>query len=159
MQKAFTLIELLVVITIISILASMTIVGYNIIQRDTRDSARSAKTTIIAEALEKYYDKNNQYPPMATLAPPATVASVQTLLNIKDSDALVFPGTPTGTLAIATTGSPSASKLIYTGSNLEPSENGQCFSSVNGYCDSFTLQYISEAGQTITVKSRHNPTP
>jgi len=60
--SGFTIVELLVVITVIGILTTISLISFTRYQADTRDTQRSSKATILAEALEKYYDKNGEYP-------------------------------------------------------------------------------------------------
>jgi general secretion pathway protein G len=89
-NAAFTLIELLVVITVIAILASLTLAisgGAN--QKAALDKAR-AEVTAIANALEQYKSVNDAYPPAgsgntvpfaptgATIRPFYTAARIQT---------------------------------------------------------------------------------
>jgi general secretion pathway protein G len=83
---AFTLIELLVVVTIIAILAGLTLAisgGAN--QKAAMDKAR-AEVTAIANALEQYKIANDSYPaaggngtvPIATIRPFYQAAQIQT---------------------------------------------------------------------------------
>ena len=65
--RGFTIIEILIVVGIIGILATIGFIGFGRYQADTRDSERSSKATIIIEALEKYYDKNGEYPSCGAL--------------------------------------------------------------------------------------------
>lgn len=65
--NGFTIVEILVVIAIIGILATIGILSYSRVQANARDMQRSSKITIIAEALEKYYDKNGEYPGCADM--------------------------------------------------------------------------------------------
>lgn len=60
--SGFTIVELLIVIVVIAILAAITIVAYNGIQAQARDSQRKSDVASIAKALELYYIKNGQYP-------------------------------------------------------------------------------------------------
>ncbi len=66
-HKGFTMIEVLTVVTAIGILATIGVVSYIGVQKNTRDNQRTSQITIIAEALEKYYDKNGEYPDCPTL--------------------------------------------------------------------------------------------
>jgi len=60
----FTLIELLVVISIIGILASLTLVSYTGAQKQTRDTQRRSDLNQYRNALENYASANNGlYPP------------------------------------------------------------------------------------------------
>lgn len=60
--KGFTIVELLIVIVVIGILAAITIVAYNGIQKRTRDSTRTADTTGVMKAIEMYKAINGTYP-------------------------------------------------------------------------------------------------
>lgn len=61
-QMGFTIVELLIVIVVIGILAAITIVAYNGIQKRASDTRRHSDIEIITKALELYYIDNNRYP-------------------------------------------------------------------------------------------------
>jgi len=61
-KKGFTLIELLVVISIIGILAGLTLSSYSGAQKQARDTQRKADLTQLKTALEAYYSARNAYP-------------------------------------------------------------------------------------------------
>ncbi len=61
-EKGFTLIELLVVITIIGLLASITLVALNQVREKARDARRLSDMRQIMIALEMYYDIVGNYP-------------------------------------------------------------------------------------------------
>ncbi len=90
-HKGFTMIEVLTVVTVIGILATIGVVSYIGVQKNTRDNQRLNQVTLIAEALEKYYDKNGEYPDCTKLD---TEANILSTISI-DPDVL---NTPTGTL-------------------------------------------------------------
>ena len=147
-HNGFTLVELLVVVVAISILATMSIVSYNVVQKDTRDSARSSKTTVISEALEKYYRTNKEYPAVLALTG-QPVSTVKDKLDIIDEDVLTFPTAPKGTNSIV------SSAASTTQLNYQASGGVNCRTSATGYCEAFLLTYVKEAnGQSITVSSR-----
>ncbi len=151
--KAFTLIEVMVVVVIIGILASVSILGYNSVQKNARDTARNSKATVIAEALEKYYDKNKEYPSVAGIAG-QSVTAVKQKLSIPDTDVLVFPsGTPGASAIFSNT--PSPTRLAYTGTP----NTAVCQTNASGYCDTFQLQYVTESDNTtVTINSRQTVT-
>lgn len=60
-QAGFTVIELLIVISVIGILATITIMSFNNAQARTRDAARKNDLAIIQDALKLYYLKNNNW--------------------------------------------------------------------------------------------------
>lgn len=62
-RRAFTLIELLVVISIIALLASLTIVGMNSIGKTKRIGTAQSELNEIALAIENYHAKYGVYPP------------------------------------------------------------------------------------------------
>ena len=63
-HRGFTLIELLVVIAIISLLSSVILASINNLRAKARDSKRIQTVKEIQKALELYYEKNGQYPPI-----------------------------------------------------------------------------------------------
>lgn len=60
--KGFTLVELLVVVTIISILASLSVASVNIARQRARDAKRRADISQVQLALYFYFDDNMQFP-------------------------------------------------------------------------------------------------
>ena len=60
--KGFTLIELLIVISIIGILAGLTLASYNNSQSKARDAQRKTDLKDLQKALQQYYQDNSQYP-------------------------------------------------------------------------------------------------
>lgn len=81
----FTLIELLVVISIIGILAGLTLSSYSGAQKQARDSQRRSDLNQYRNSLEVYAGANNlKYPLSVGRAEAATMCSVS-LLNIMSS--------------------------------------------------------------------------
>lgn len=66
-SSAFTLIELLVVISIIGILASLTLVSYSGAQKQTRDTQRKSDLSQYRTALEAYGAANQGVYPLGNL--------------------------------------------------------------------------------------------
>lgn len=155
--SGFTVVEMIVVISLIAILAAVTIFAYNGSQKDGRDSTRSSMTSVISEALEKYYDANGEYPSVASLANNGGVTgqTVATKLGISTDD-LKMPQLPSGaTNPLTSTNPPTNDNITYTASSV--TNNTACQTDPNGGCDQFTLQYISEStGSTVTIQSHHS---
>jgi type II secretion system protein G len=61
-DSGFTLFELLVVISIIGILLALGTVAYSNAQKRARDSRARSDIKAMADAMEQYYVKNNEYP-------------------------------------------------------------------------------------------------
>lgn len=61
-QRGFTIVELLIVIVVIGVLASITIVAYNGIQKRGRDAQRATDISNILKSLEAYKAINGVYP-------------------------------------------------------------------------------------------------
>jgi prepilin-type N-terminal cleavage/methylation domain-containing protein len=149
-KSGFTILELLVVITIIGILTTITIISYSVIQANSRDSQRSSKVTVIAEALEKYYDKNGEYPSCAAMSAQPTTVLSNTLPGI-DPTALTFPKTTSGTNSILPNcndlNSNSGDVIAYIGDGSSTCQTQDCLQ--------WTIKYKQEgSGRTITVNSR-----
>lgn len=137
--SGFTIIELLVVISIIGILTTVGIVSFARVQSFARDSQRSAKVTVISEALEKYYSQNGEYPTCATLMQSINIV-VTTTLKDMDRNALTTPSAASGTNSIICT-DPSTDVFGYIGGGAQ-----------------YTLKYHSEeTGAVVAVSSRHAP--
>jgi len=65
-KKGFTLIELLVVIAIIGLLSTLAVVALGSAREKARDSKRLADVKQVQNALELYYNDQNDYPTEAT---------------------------------------------------------------------------------------------
>ena len=62
LRRGFTLIELLVVITIIMILAGLSMGGYGYVTRKQADSQAAIQISLLSKALEEYKLDNGAYP-------------------------------------------------------------------------------------------------
>lgn len=139
-HKGFTLVELVVVVVVLAILATIGVIAYQLIINDARDSDRASKATQLAESLEKYYQRNGEYPACSQLTgSPESVVSVLTGL---DKNALIAPGAVAGT-----TNSITCSDLTST--------TGPDVFSYTGNASNWTLKYKSEGkNQVVSVASR-----
>lgn len=61
-HSGFTLVELIIVITVIAILATIAIVSYAVVLRQSHDGKRQSDMTALQTTLEAYYQKNGVYP-------------------------------------------------------------------------------------------------
>lgn len=156
-RNGFTLVELLVIIVVIATLATIVLVSYARVQRDANDKTRFSNATIIAEALEKYYDNNGEYPSVPMLVNNTagnTGIVVAGRLDI-DTDVLVQPNMASGqTNALSSTAASQANDFInYTAQRAV--NDTLCQTSATGGCDKFTLTYIEESGTPVPITSRH----
>ena len=152
--RGFTLIELIVVIAIIGILATISLVGFNRYQADTRDARRASSASVIAEALEKYYDANGEYPSCSAVT--SSTVTTNTLKGI-DASTLIAPQATSG----------QANSIQCTSAGFTLATNGPDFFEYQGdgspdcagtgSCLNFTLKYKDETdGQIKTISSRRN---
>jgi len=131
--NGFTIVELLVVIAIIGVLSTIGVVSFSSIQSNARNTQRSSKVTILSEALEKYYDKNGEYPSCAAMtASPDTVTS--TTLKGLDPDVLTSPTGTKGTNSISCVDSPNPDSFAYVGGLTQ-----------------YTLKYKEEDSSTVPI--------
>jgi len=153
-SRAFTLVELLIVIAIIGVIGTVSVVGFTGVQKNARDQARDSQTTIIANALEKYYDDNNEYPSVAMMTS-QNVDLIKQKLKITDSTILKFPLATTESSIVAS--NPSPTLIVYSANTSDSTKNAQCQTDANGYCDGFVLQYKKEFdGSVVVANSLHN---
>lgn len=64
LSRGFTIVELLIVIVVIAILAAITIVAYNGVQKRAMNTARHAELTAWMKTFEAYKATNGAYPSM-----------------------------------------------------------------------------------------------
>ena len=149
--SGFTMVELLVVIAIIGILATITFMGFGRYQADTRDNARAGQATIIAEALEKYYDQNGEYPSCPSLTGSASTVTTTVLPGVQ-TQTLLTPQAPSGTTnSIQCSDLTSISQpdfFAYVGDSSSTCQTGNA-------CLTFQLKYKQEStGNIIIINSR-----
>lgn len=108
-QRGFTIAEVLVAVSVIAILAAVTIVGYNFVQRRSSDGAVQHTLSDALRSLQVYYALNRAYPS-----------------NLADTDY-----SPPLSVAVAFY-TDAAQTPVY--SNLTPEQNAQLFlNACNGY--------------------------
>ena len=73
-QSAFTLIELLAVITIIGILAGLTLGAAGAVRRHGATSTAKAEVAALQAACDRFYADNNSYPSNSAVNPASSVA-------------------------------------------------------------------------------------
>jgi prepilin-type N-terminal cleavage/methylation domain-containing protein len=151
-RSGFTIVEVTIVVAIIAILATISIVMYSKVQIDTRNTDRSTKVNIITGALEKYFNKNGEYPSCSAMTQSAAQVSASVLPGI-DPGALVTPTTASGVSnAITCTGLTAGSgpdTFAYVGDG-----SGTC--NTGTACLKYTLQYRKEGtGEIISKQSLH----
>lgn len=150
-KKGFTLIELLVVIAVIGILAGIISVSYVSIQRDSRNSQRASTANSIAEALERYYDSNGEYPGCTNLTADGTTVVADTLTNFNKNLLLTPKHADTATNSIMCTDLTDGSTndiFAYLGDGSSTCQNGEA-------CLEWTLEYIQEGSSEIqSISSR-----
>lgn len=132
--KGFTIVEVLAIILVVGILSTIGVVSFQGAQKNTRDSQRVNQITIIAETLEKYYDKNGQYPDCPTIT-----GATSPLKDI-DQKVLIAPKSNSASVACST---PSATNDVF-------------YYNFNVGDGSWKLEYFNEGQNTskIAVSSR-----
>ncbi len=146
--NGFTIVEVLVVIAIIGILATFGFSSFTRYQASTRDTQRLSKTTILAEALEKYYDQNGEYPGCLDIVKDSAIVTT-TILPGLSVNILLTPNSASGdTNSIKCTDltgdSGEADIFAYVG-------DGSVACSSGSACLGWTLKYKDEI--TGTIKS------
>lgn len=126
-SKGFTLIELLVVIVVIGIISSVAIAAYVAAQQRSSDAAVKAAAASLKSGLERYYNRNNEYPSAATMfgsTPNGTAVtnkqSISTLVDItnsalSDDRVIIVPcsGTATNCTPLDATNRPKNGSIYY----------------------------------------------
>ena len=143
-DSGFTIVELVIVIVVIAILATISSFATVRYLQDARDAKRKSDVTVITEALEKYYEKNGEYPNCTQMTQPAGGAS--SLLGV-DSDVFSSPGGNSDNTITCEALSGLEDSYSYVGDSCQGTEQ----------CLGWTMQYRQESdGSIVTLKSRHN---
>lgn len=157
-KSGFTLIELMVVIVVIALLVTIATVTMNNVQQQARDSRRASNATTVAEALEKYFTKNGEYPSVPKMTS-SNGSSVQTLLGLQNNNSLLAPNSALNTSnswAAGGSGLPnSTTTMVYSG-NTDSTASCTSGTTATDSCSDFKIQYYNEQDKTVTtVYSRH----
>lgn len=142
--KAFTIVEIAIAVVIIGILATVATFSFIAVQKQSRDGQRASDTSIIAEALEKYYEENGEYPSCETLR-----TSPLTALPTLDPKALVMPlSSGTNSIVCADIDSETGDVIAFVGDG-----SADCLAGAS--CLSWTIKYRKESnGEIVIIKSR-----
>ena len=148
----YTVVELLIVIVVIGILVTLSTFRFSSLQAEARDSQRSSKTTVLAEALEKYFDNNGEYPGCLAISGAANTVTTTVLPNVSLSTLLTPRSASGDTNSIKCTdltGAPGEGDVFaYVGDNSAACTTGQA-------CVGFTLKYKEESTGIIkAIQSR-----
>lgn len=152
-KNGFTLVEILVTVTIIAIIATITVVSYFKVQADSRNTARDSKIKIVASALERYYEKNGEYPSCSAMTQPGSQVTTTTLPKL-DPNALLTPYSAAGstnsyTCSDLSTTSSSTDAFAYVGDGSSTCQTGTA-------CTQYTLEYRAEgSGNIVSLNSQH----
>ena len=157
-SRAFTIVEIIVVVSVAAILSAVAVSAFNTTRKESRDATRQGNVTIISEALEKYYEKNGEYPSVAGLVNSQsgnTGAAVASRLSIP-VESLLMPQMPkSATNSIISAPEPYDDYVVYAAESN--TDNPGCQNDANGGCDSFTLTYqVEKSGEVKVIESRHN---
>lgn len=155
-KNGFTVVEILVVITTLSIIASMLVISYMSIQKQSRDGKREASAVSISESLERYYADHGEYPNVATVTNP-DAALVKQTLRVPTINSLLGPNAPAGSNTNAwKTGVTSSTNQLTYAPNTDTSSGCVAGLTPADVCANYRLQYYKEETGTIgTIYSRY----
>ncbi|NTW61637.1 type II secretion system protein, partial [Candidatus Saccharibacteria bacterium] len=148
MRKAisgFTIVEILVTVSLIGILAALSIISYDSITASAHDSKRQASFSVIQDALESYFNKNGEYPSCSAMSQDSNTVATSVLSDI-DATVLTSPSSASGTNSFAS----SCADLT------QGSTSDYAYISDTS---KYTLEYKKEStGDIVAIESQHAPT-
>jgi len=151
-NSAFTIVEILVVIAIVGILATLTLIGFSRFQAESRDTQRSAKATVITEALEKYYDQNGEYPSCADITKEGDVVKSSVLEGIDTASLKTPQGSASDTNSIECQSLTSIAGDFF---EYEGDGTATCEGPTGTGCLEYTLRYREDStGEIKSITSR-----
>ena len=155
-NNGFTLIEVLIVSTIIVIATSVTTVTYLNVQKDSRDTKKLASATSLAESLERFFERNGEYPPVASVTDPNAV-TVKQMLDVPTLNSLLHPNAPSGSsVNVWKTGTTSTTNQFTYTPNTDTSDSCRTLSSSTDACMDYKIQFYKEKTGTVeTIYSRY----
>jgi prepilin-type N-terminal cleavage/methylation domain-containing protein len=154
--RGFSLVEIIIVIAVIGILAAITVLTTMRFQIEARDSQRVASATTIAEALEKYYTKNGEYPSCSSLTQTAGQTVANTVLDIS-ADSLIAPTANGETNSIKC--QPLATGTADDFYEYAVATSNSCTGASGTACAEYTLKYREEStGNVKAIESRQKAT-
>lgn len=151
-RRGFTIIEIVVVVTVIAILSSIVILSVVRYQQFARDSQRTAKVTVLAEALEKYYDRTGEYPSCSAISN----SDVGTITKA------VLPGVDRAAFLTPKSTSDVTNSIICSALTLETDAfayigDGSAACLSGAACLNWRIEYLGEQNNEIlSVSSRRN---
>lgn len=182
-SRGFTIVEVVVVIVVISILAGIGGAAYSNYQSRADNDTRANRAQIIANAIERYYSQNGEYPSVHMLiaGPGNTAQNIAERLEIDEVD-IVDPSAPDGTTVsivnyedyaastdtvfryrgyATNTANCRENDIVYnngsvvaTVASLEP----VIAALIPGYCEAFILSYRDTVDNTWQeIRSQNNP--
>ena len=155
LSSGFTLVELTIAVAVIAILTAITVFSFNAVRVETRDKDRAASATLIAEALEKTFLQNGEYPSPSALTnniPANQSSAVAQKLGV-DAATIITPRAPAGTQNSIAASASDQDEFVYQASST--TDNASCQTNPAGGCDAFTLSYKKEeTNQIVTINSR-----
>lgn len=143
-SRGFTIIEIAIAVVIIGILVTLASFSFIAVQKQSRDGQRESDTSVIAEALEKYYEENGEYPSCEALR-----TSPQAVLPNLDPEALIMPlSDGTNSIVCADIDSQTGDVIAFVGDGSTDCQTGAS-------CLSWTIKYRKESnGEVVVINSR-----
>ncbi len=154
--NGFTIVELVVATAVIVIIATITTLTYTNVQKDSRDSKKLASATSLAESLERYFERNGEYPTVATVTNPNATTVKQTL-DVTTLSTLLGPTAAAGSnVNVWKTGNATSSNQFTYSPNTDNSDSCKTLSTAADACIDYKIQYYKEKTGTVeTITSRY----